>query len=233
MNRASEQIWFLLEARPAPWSTNLSPSSVKLTQPACSFSGEHTPAQGYSNSKKLWFCRSLVCLYPKWLTCLERILIGETQLDQQLRCIPLEATRTGFGFCGTLETKAEDGHKCKLVDEPRGTEIWGTGCGFWLWLQELSFLWVPTCFSVFHSAQGDWEESERRSQGVPTMKVKEENGSFKIISVAATWIIRKGEVIELHKFWMESFGDQIRQGRGLTSQTHSLPDRKIGLLIRK
>ena len=35
------------------------------------------------------------------------------------------------------------------------------------------------------------------------MKVKEENGSFKIISVAATWIIRKGEkseVIELHKF---------------------------------
>lgn len=43
----------------------------------------------------------------------------------------------------------------------------------------------------------------RRSQGVPTMKVKEENRSFKVISVAATWIIRKGEkseIIELHKF---------------------------------
>ena len=57
------------------------------------------------------------------MECLERILFGETQLDHQLRSTTLEAMRTGFGFCGTLETKAEDGHERKLVDESWGTEI--------------------------------------------------------------------------------------------------------------
>lgn len=43
---------------------------------------------------------------------------------------PPEAMRTGFEFRGTLAAKAGDGHKSKLVDEPQGTETWGTGCGF-------------------------------------------------------------------------------------------------------
>ena len=110
---------------PTPWSTDLSPSSN--SQPARSSSGENRVIGTLKRCDSVgpYFVSAPKGSHFLILECLGRPLIGKSggPLAQEH---PLEAMRTGFEFRGTLAAKAGDGHKSKLVDEPQGTEIWGT-----------------------------------------------------------------------------------------------------------